>query len=239
MRQFDVFANPTQAARRLIPYAVLIQSHYLVGIESRLIAPLVVANALPPDGKLGLLVEFGGQPLTLSMQQLVSVPTSRLGKVLGSLEQYDLDFPVPGNVFSAASDVKARMSARTALLLLLAAVYAGFGIVHLVTPHTLMPLMPGWVPWPYEVILFTGACEIAGGIGLLLPPIRRLAGIMLALYALCVWPANLHHALTGAQVGHIPNSWWYHGPRLAFQPVLIWAPLWAAGVTGWPFSRRA
>jgi len=131
-----------------------------------------------------------------------------------------------------------RVSARTALLSLLALAYFGFGWVHLLNPDALMPLMPFWVPYPREVILFTGACEVAGAVALLIPWTRRLAAVMLALYAFCVWPANLHHALTGAHVGPIPNSWWYHGPRLAFQPLLIWVPLWAAGVTGWPFGAR-
>eukprot|EP01035_Chromulina_nebulosa_P008054 gene8054-10896_t len=44
----------------------------------------------------------------------------------------------------------------------------------------------------------------------------------MALYALCVWPANFKHAIDGIQMPYIGNSWWYHGPRLAFQPVIIW-----------------
>ena len=47
-----------------------------------------------------------------------------------------------------------------------------------------------------------------------------------AAYALCVWPANFKHALDGIDLPYIGSSWLYHGPRLAFQPVLIWwAPL--------------
>jgi len=33
-------------------------------------------------------------------------------------------------------------------------------------------------------------------------------------------------------------SWWYHGPRLALQPLIIWWALWASGATDWPFRRR-
>lgn len=127
---------------------------------------------------------------------------------------------------------------RTILIGVLAVAYFGFGLVHLARPDALMPLMPPWVPFPRQMILFTGACEVLGAIGLVIPRTRRLAAVMLGLYAVCVWPANLHHAVTGAHVGHIPDSWWYHGPRLAFQPVLVWAPLWAAGLTAWPFRGR-
>jgi hypothetical protein len=35
----------------------------------------------------------------------------------------------------------------------------------------------------------------------------------------------------------VPDSWWYHGPRLAFQSVLVWA-LFCAGVIDWPFRAR-
>ena len=35
-----------------------------------------------------------------------------------------------------------------------------------------------------------GVAEIAGAIGLMIPRLRYAAGIGLALYALCVWPAN-------------------------------------------------
>ncbi|MCY0683014.1 hypothetical protein, partial [Klebsiella pneumoniae] len=54
----------------------------------------------------------------------------------------------------------------------------------------------------------------------------------LALYAACVWPANWHHALQGIQFSWVPDSWWYHGPRLALQPVLVVAALYAGGWIG-------
>ncbi|MBU4434832.1 MAG: DoxX family protein [Alphaproteobacteria bacterium] len=126
-------------------------------------------------------------------------------------------------------DVKSRTR------LLIAAIYAPFGALHVVGSHGFLAIMPPMIPFPREVVIFTGLCEIAGAVGLLVPRTRRLAGIMLALYALCVWPANLYHAFSGVAVPPLPSSWWYHGPRLLLQPVLIWAPLWAAGVIGWPF----
>jgi uncharacterized membrane protein len=124
------------------------------------------------------------------------------------------------------------------MLWLLALVYVPFGLFHILKPADFLPIMPPVLPWPHEIVLFTGACEIAGGLGLLIPRTRRLAAVMLALYALCVWPANLYHALWAVHVPGLPDSWWYHGPRLAFQLVLIWWPLFAAGVTRWPFGGR-
>lgn len=121
---------------------------------------------------------------------------------------------------------------------LLAALYLAAGIAHLAVPDGFLPIVPEWVPWPRDVVLATGLCEIAGSIGLLTGRYRWWAGAMLALYALCVWPANIRHAVQGIHLSPLPDSWWYHGPRLALQPVLIWWALWCAGVIDWPCRRR-
>ena len=76
--------------------------------------------------------------------------------------------------------------------------------------------------------------ELAGALGLLIPRLRWWAGLLLALYMLAVWPANFKHAFEHIALPHIPDSWWYHGPRLALQPVLAWWALFCAGVVDWP-----
>lgn len=121
---------------------------------------------------------------------------------------------------------------------LMAAIYVGFGLLHLAAADKFLPIMPPMIPFKREVILFTGACEVAGGLGLLAPWTRRLAGVMLAIYALCVWPANIYQALWHVHVPPLPDSWWYHAPRLAFQPVMVWWALFAGEVTAWPFRRE-
>ena len=63
---------------------------------------------------------------------------------------------------------------------------------------------------------------------------RWCAGIALAAYAICVWPANFKHALDGIELPQIANNWLYHGARLAFQPVLIWWALYCAEIIDWP-----
>jgi len=118
----------------------------------------------------------------------------------------------------------------------LAALYGFIGIVHLAATDAMLPLMPSWVPQPRLVILATGLCEIAGAAGLLTGRFRRAAAIGLALYAVCVYPANLKHAFDHVHIDGIPDSRWYHGPRLAFQPVFVWAALWAGGLIDWPFG---
>jgi uncharacterized membrane protein len=129
------------------------------------------------------------------------------------------------------------ISARGFLRLLLAVFYLIAGIAHLRSPDGFIAITPSWVPYPAEVVAFTGIAEIAGAVGLMLPRFRYAAGIGLALYALCVWPANINHALSDIAIGGHDLSWWYHGPRLAFQPVFIWLALWVGGVTNWPFRK--
>jgi uncharacterized membrane protein len=131
------------------------------------------------------------------------------------------------------------METRDVFRWLLAAAYLVAGIAHLATPGTFLPIMPDWVPFPLQVILVTGVCELAGAAGLLLPPVRRAAGIALALYAVCVFPANIKHALDGAAIAGMQLGWWYHVPRLLLQPVLVWWALYAGDVVTWPLRRAA
>ncbi|AUC95349.1 hypothetical protein CWS35_14690 [Bradyrhizobium sp. SK17] len=126
---------------------------------------------------------------------------------------------------------------RAVLRWILAAIYIAAGLAHLWVPEKLLAITPSWVPFAPTVILATGICEIAGAVALVAGPLRRWAGIGLAAYAICVWPANFKHAIDGIELPYISNSWLYHGPRLAFQPVLIWWALYCAGVIDWPWRK--
>lgn len=110
------------------------------------------------------------------------------------------------------------------------------GVDHLRTPQRYLPMLPPMVPWPRFTIAFTGLCEIAGGIGLVLPLTRPLAGWMLAVYFVCVFPANIRNAVSGLSVDGLPGARWYYWARLPFQPLVIWWSLYAGGVTDWPFA---
>lgn len=121
---------------------------------------------------------------------------------------------------------------------ILAAFFVAAGVAHLAVPRVMLSITPDWVPFAPQVIFVTGLCEFAGAVALVTRPLRPWAGMALALYALCVWPANIKQALDHIVIPHIPDSWWYHGPRLAFQPVIIWWALFCAGVIDWPFGAR-
>ena len=127
-------------------------------------------------------------------------------------------------------------AARAAMRWVLAAFFVAAGIAHLAVPDVLLTITPAWVPFVPQVIFVTGLCEFAGAAALVTRPLRRWAGVALALYALCVWPANIKQALDGIVVPHIPDTWWYHAPRLVMQPVIIWACLFSTGVIDCPFA---
>jgi uncharacterized membrane protein len=118
--------------------------------------------------------------------------------------------------------------------------YLAAGILHLVLPAPFVGIVPPWVPAPAAVVALTGIAEIVGALALLqpfAPALHRLAGWGLAAYALCVWPANVHHmVLDLAQPDH-GLGLAYHVPRMLLQPVLIWLALWVAKVIDWPFRR--
>lgn len=129
---------------------------------------------------------------------------------------------------------------RAVLRWLLAAFYLAAGVVHLARPAPFLTIMPGWVPMPEAVVLWTGVAEILGAIGLVQGvslPLRRAAGWGLALYALCVWPANINHfAIDMARADH-GLGLAYHVPRMIAQPAIIWLALWVAGCL--PLRRAA
>jgi len=79
-------------------------------------------------------------------------------------------------------------------VLALSGIFAVSGVVHLVKPEVYEPLMPAWVPAHREVILVSGAAELACAAGLLAPQTRRLTGYASAALLLAVYPGNLKMA---------------------------------------------
>jgi uncharacterized membrane protein len=60
----------------------------------------------------------------------------------------------------------------------------------------LVRMMPPSFPWPRALVFFTGLCEIAGAVGLLLSPTIRAAG-----FALILFPASQFEQLSDIRVG--------------------------------------
>lgn len=127
---------------------------------------------------------------------------------------------------------------RLGLRMALSALYTVAGVMHILRPHGFELIVPGWVPYPHQVVVATGVAELLGAAGLWIAPVRPWAAVGLAAYAVAVYPANIKHAVDHVVIDGVALGWAYHFPRLLFQPVLVWAPLFAGGVVNWP-SRRA
>ena len=130
--------------------------------------------------------------------------------------------------------------ARGVVRWLLAALYLTAGVFHVARPQPFMGITPHWVPWPDTAVLLTGLAELAAVPALLQPwsrPLRRAAGIGLAVYAVCVYPANVNHMLIDLTKPDHGLGLAYHIPRLLAQPLVVWAALWAGEVIDWPWRR--
>jgi uncharacterized membrane protein len=86
-------------------------------------------------------------------------------------------------------------------------------------------MMPPSFPWPLGMVYFTGICEIAGAIGLLLPEFRRAAAYALIVFFLAVLPANIRAARAGITLrGKPATSLWLRIPmQILFIAIALWS----------------
>lgn len=114
----------------------------------------------------------------------------------------------------------------------LATVFVAMGVLHFVPSAArgmaaiIPPALRNLGPLtPRRLVALTGVCEIAGGIGLLVPPVQTLAAILLAVFLVAVFPANAYAASHPDRFGRLAIPFW---PRLLAQVVLIALCLFAA-----------
>lgn len=118
----------------------------------------------------------------------------------------------------------ARRSRRIALLLL-TAFFVVAGVNHVANPDFYLRIMPPYLPAHRELVLLSGLFEVLGGLAVLLPAVRALAGWGLMLLLLAVFPANVHMALHPEQFPSVPAFALY--VRLPLQIVFIAWTYWA------------
>jgi uncharacterized membrane protein len=110
------------------------------------------------------------------------------------------------------------------------------GLNHFYRPALYLGMLPARMPWPAALVAISGVCEILGGMGVLVPSVRRAAGWGLIVLLIAVFPANLHAAMVGhiPDLGASPALLWI---RLPFQAVFIAWVAWVA-VAKEPLSTR-
>jgi uncharacterized membrane protein len=118
-----------------------------------------------------------------------------------------------------------RSAARAVLALAMVAV----GVLHFVRPEPFERIVPAALPAPLALVLLSGAFEIAGGLGLLVPRTRRAAGLGLVALFVAVFPANVNMASHRISLdGGPPPPDWVLWLRLPLQGVLIAWALWVS-----------
>lgn len=107
----------------------------------------------------------------------------------------------------------------SASVLAIASIFIAAGIAHFVWPGVFVRIVPPYLPYPEALVYISGAFELLGGIGVLVPSVRIYAGWGLILLLLAVFPANIHMALHPDAFPRIPA--WTLWARLPLQFVLI------------------
>lgn len=115
--------------------------------------------------------------------------------------------------------------ARKLGLYIVAAFFVGVGITHFTNPDFFVAIVPPYLPAPLTLVYVSGVCEILGGLGVLVPATRRLAGYGLLALLVAVYPANIHMAMNPEQFPEIAPAALY--ARLPLQFVFAWAVWWA------------
>jgi uncharacterized membrane protein len=96
---------------------------------------------------------------------------------------------------------------------ILAVFFIAAGANHFRTPGLYIAMIPPWMPMPSTLNVISGLAEVLGGLGLLVPQTRRIAGGGLIALLVAVFPANVHVAL----LGHMPGT--------HFSPAILWLRL--------------
>ena len=120
----------------------------------------------------------------------------------------------------------------------LGAFFTVAGVNHFVLPRYYRRIVPPGFGDPATVVAISGVAEIAGGVGVLPAPTRRLAGWGLIAVLVAVFPANVYMAVKPEEFRDLRVPRWALWLRLPLQPLMIW---WAWRATqpapGRPRSR--
>ena len=108
---------------------------------------------------------------------------------------------------------------------IIAVVFIVMGVNHFrpTTARGMAAMVPPWfkrggVFTGKNLVRFTGVCEVAGGVGILVPWTAFAAGLLLVLFLIAVFPANAYAAANREKFGVAAIPFW---PRFAAQLVLI------------------
>lgn len=117
---------------------------------------------------------------------------------------------------------------RTVLRWVLAVAMVSVGVLHFTRAPSFTNIVPAWLPFPLALVYVSGVCEVALGLGVLVPRTRRWAGLGLIALYVAVFPANVNMALHPELGGDLPH--WVLYARLPFQALFIAWAWWVSRV---------
>ena len=121
---------------------------------------------------------------------------------------------------------------RKIVLIGLAAFFINVGVDHFINPDFYLSIMPPAFPLHLEAVYISGLFEILGGVCVLIPSLRRTAGLGLIALLVFVYPANIYMAITPEAFPEISIELLYF--RLPLQFLFIY---WAYSVTRSQYSK--
>ena len=108
----------------------------------------------------------------------------------------------------------------------LALFFIYFGIDHFINLEFYLSIMPPAFPLHSEAVYISGFFEVLGGVCVLIPRLRKIAGWGLVALLVAVYPANIYMAITPEAFPDLSIELLY--ARLPFQFIFIY---WAYLVT--------
>jgi len=108
---------------------------------------------------------------------------------------------------------------------------------HFARGEEMADMIPASVPYRVGVVYLTGVFELLGAIGVWVPGLVRLTGLLLILMLICFLPANIYSAINRVDFGGHGAGPAYLLLRVPFQLFVIWWTYFATE-QGW-FSRTA
>jgi uncharacterized membrane protein len=106
---------------------------------------------------------------------------------------------------------------------------------HFIRTEEMAAMLPASIPYRGELVYFTGVLELLGAIGVWIPGLTRVTGLLLILMLLGLLPANIYSAVNRVDFGGHGVGPVYLLVRIPFQLLAIW---WTYFATEQDWFRR-
>jgi uncharacterized membrane protein len=118
---------------------------------------------------------------------------------------------------------------KNTLSILLGIFFINVGIAHFQDPKWFEPIVPAILGYPTFWVLVTGGMEIGLGLGLIIPRTRKYSGLLMALFLLVIYSANLNMWINDVPLEGRTFALIWHILRLMGQVLMIVIALWVGG----------